>query len=89
MIKYKNISCSTKTFYGITFNPGDVKEVPGYVNANGMARIVGIKETKLTPVTTKRGRPSKKSVTEEDKLPDLTSTTTKQSNILEEDTPNG
>ena len=89
MIKYKNISCSTKTFYGITFNPGDVKEVPGYVNAQGMTRVFGIKETKLTNITTKRGRPSKKSVTEEAKLPELTSTTNKPDNNLEEDKPNG
>ena len=88
MIKYKNISCSTKTFYGITFNPGDVKEVPGYVNAQGMARIFGIKETKLTNITTKRGRPSKKSVTEESKLADSTSDT-KQEKIFEEDVANG
>lgn len=89
MIKYKNISCSTKTFYGITFNPGDVKEVPGYVNASGMTRIFGIKETKLNSITTKRGRPSKKAAVEEAKLPELTSTTNKSDNILEEETPNG
>lgn len=29
---YKNISNSKKQFYGVTFKPGDVKEVPGYVN---------------------------------------------------------
>jgi hypothetical protein len=39
MITYKNIGCSTKTFYGVTFNPGDIKEVPGYINSQGMARI--------------------------------------------------
>ena len=39
MIKYKNISYSAKTFYGVKFEPGDIKEVPGYINANGMVRI--------------------------------------------------
>lgn len=29
---YRNNSFVTKTFYGITFRPGDVKEVPGYIN---------------------------------------------------------
>ena len=29
---YKNNSFVTKTFYGITFRPGDIKEVPGYIN---------------------------------------------------------
>lgn len=29
---YKNVSYSDKTFYGVTFKPGEVAEVPGYVN---------------------------------------------------------
>lgn len=29
---YKNISYSEKTFYGVTFKPGEVAEVPGYIN---------------------------------------------------------
>lgn len=29
---YKNISCSVKTFYGTEFKPGEIKEVPGYIN---------------------------------------------------------
>ena len=29
---YKNISYSDKTFYGVTFKPGEVAEVPGYIN---------------------------------------------------------
>lgn len=29
---YKNISISVKTFYGIEFKPGDIKNVPGYIN---------------------------------------------------------
>lgn len=29
---YKNMSIATKTFYGITFKPGEIKEVPGYIN---------------------------------------------------------
>lgn len=29
---YKNISTCKKQFYGVTFNPGETKEVPGYVN---------------------------------------------------------
>lgn len=29
---YKNISNCTKKFYGVSFQPGDIKEVPGYVN---------------------------------------------------------
>ena len=39
MIKYKNISGIPLTFYGITFNPNEVKEVPGYINHMKMLRI--------------------------------------------------
>lgn len=33
---YKNISNSKKQFYGVTFKPGETKEVPGYVNDKHM-----------------------------------------------------
>lgn len=39
MITYKNISNSPKTFYGVTFNPNDIKEVPGYINHINMVRV--------------------------------------------------
>lgn len=39
MLKYKNISSYPLTFYNITFNPNEVKEVPGYVNHPKMIRI--------------------------------------------------
>lgn len=39
MIVYKNISYSAKTFYGVKFEPGDIKEVPGYITARGMVRV--------------------------------------------------
>lgn len=29
---YKNVSYSDKTFYGITFKPGETKEVGNYIN---------------------------------------------------------
>lgn len=29
---YKNTSCFAKTFYGVTFQPGETKEVSGYIN---------------------------------------------------------
>ena len=35
---YKNISIATKTFYGVTFKPGDIKDVPGYINDKGFER---------------------------------------------------
>lgn len=39
MITYKNISNSPKTFYGVTFNPNEIKEVPGYINHISMIRV--------------------------------------------------
>lgn len=33
---YKNVSTSVKTFHGVTFNPGDVKEVKKYINDKWM-----------------------------------------------------
>lgn len=30
---YKNISNVSQSFYGVKFNPGDIKEVPGYINS--------------------------------------------------------
>lgn len=39
MIQYKNISFSAKTFYGVKFEPGEIKEVPGYINDPRMIRI--------------------------------------------------
>jgi len=29
---YRNHSTVAKTFYGVTFQPGEIKEVPGYIN---------------------------------------------------------
>ena len=29
---YKNISTSVKTFHGVTFKPGEIKEVSEYIN---------------------------------------------------------
>lgn len=39
MIAYQNISFSAKTFYGVKFEPGETKAVPGYINSVGMVRV--------------------------------------------------
>lgn len=39
MFIYKNISLATKTFYGVTFKPGDVKEVKGPINHPRFIRV--------------------------------------------------
>ena len=35
---YKNLSRATKTFYGVTFKPGEIHEVPGYINCTKFVR---------------------------------------------------
>ena len=41
---YKNVSHSVKTFYGVTFKPGEIKEVDAYINSRYM--IIADGETK-------------------------------------------
>ena len=36
---YKNTSIIQKTFHGITFQPGEIKEVPGYINDKSFVRV--------------------------------------------------
>lgn len=36
---YKNLSHATKTFYGITFKPGEEHEVPGCINDSKFIRL--------------------------------------------------
>lgn len=36
---YKNLSHATKTFYGITFKPGEEHEVPGCINDSKFVRL--------------------------------------------------
>lgn len=43
---YKNVSRSTKTFYGVEFKPGEIKEVPKYINHRFM---VVVSEPKAEP----------------------------------------
>ena len=92
MITYKNISFSAKTFYGVKFNPGDVKSVPGYINNKGMVRIFGVKpELNKKPIyevpagESARGKRRKSSEPEKDSVAE-----TQEIKITpEEETPNG
>lgn len=36
---YKNVSFTQKTFHGVTIEPGEVKDVPGYINNRGFIRV--------------------------------------------------
>ncbi len=88
MITYKNIGCSTKTFYGVTFKPGDIKGVPGYINGLGMTRIFKLSDSTNTKVSKKRGY-TKKPIVTESKPVDSTSTIINEENIIKEEAPNG
>lgn len=36
---YKNLSRTTKTYFGVTFKPGDVLEVPGRINDSNFISV--------------------------------------------------
>ncbi len=59
---YKNLSYTTKTFYGVSFKPGEVHEVDGYINHPD---IVAATESDLNKCnisgSTKKPEPIKKS----------------------------
>ena len=60
MLVYKNNSLSIKTFYGVTFHPGDIKSVPGYINSAKFIRVKSVpKELPERTEPKRRGRPKK------------------------------
>lgn len=94
MITYKNISFSAKTFYGVKFEPGDIKEVPGYINCRGMRRIFAAPAKAVKPVAQEqpvtvkvetRGRKKKTIEPEKDSFAE----TTEIKITSEEETSNG
>lgn len=38
-MRYKNAALSARTYYDVTFAPGEVKDVPGYINDPKFIRI--------------------------------------------------
>lgn len=42
MATYKNVSNTTKTFHGVTFKPGDIKECPGIINHSQFIRVKSV-----------------------------------------------
>lgn len=61
---YKNVSCSVKTFYGVTFNPGETKEVNQHINDRCMiladAPTTEVKEQKQPSSAQSKKEPPKK-----------------------------
>ena len=41
---YKNLSQISKTFHGVTFNPGETKEVSNYINDPKFIRVMSVPE---------------------------------------------
>lgn len=41
MERYKNTASVPLTFHGVTFQPGEEKEVKGYINHRRMVRVTG------------------------------------------------
>jgi hypothetical protein len=58
---YKNVSNCAKTFYGVNFNPGDTKEVPGYINDTHMILETELKQPAKQPSSKKAKSESPKS----------------------------
>lgn len=72
---YKNTSYSEKTFYGVTFKPGETKEVDGYINNKWMilkdgptTATVNVQQ-KPSPAKPKKEVPSP--IQEEKKAPEV------------------
>ena len=92
MITYKNISYSAKTFYGVKFEPGETKSVPGYINCASLVRVFDkkSKQTKsytVEPVSvSNRGRKKK---TVESEKETIAEPEVKITEISEEETSNG
>lgn len=86
---YKNVSYSEKTFYGVTFKPGEIKQVPGYINDLHMIKVpeelVVKKVNTSDPVTA--NSPKKIDKKEEPKKPSGKDVTTE--NITQEEDTNG
>lgn len=59
---YKNASHVMKTFYNVTFKPGEVKEVHGFINDSKMIRVDGLPKeppvrSKIKPTSIKHTEP--------------------------------
>lgn len=42
MATYRNLSNTTKTFHGVTFKPGEIKECPGLINHNQFIKVKSV-----------------------------------------------
>lgn len=83
MIFYKNTSLTVKTFYGVTFNLGEVNGVPGYINHRDMICVPEPKEPPKAEAATKKSSPVSSSKADTMKSDTEESTTSIKSNNKE------
>ena len=60
---YKNLGHTTRTFHGVTFNPGDTKEVNGYITAKefiAVDKLDTVSDKKEPEKEDKRSKENKK-----------------------------
>lgn len=57
---YKNVSTVPKTFQGVRFNPGEVKEVSGYINDKFFVRVSSLPKDPIPKEPPKRVASAKK-----------------------------
>lgn len=78
---YKNLSRTTKTFYGVTFKPGEEHEVPGYINHPKFLRLATFSSEPAEEQTTSKSTTEKKSETSKKSTTSYKTTTKKEVNI--------
>lgn len=62
MMYYRNNSTSVKTFYGVTFQPGQVRSISTYIHDPDMVRVRAGSDTIVAPTTGTEGTTSNTSV---------------------------
>lgn len=80
---YKNCSCIAKTFYGVTFEPGNIREVRGIINDKMMVLVDG-PAAKITKSTQQKPSPEKPK--EESAVPVIPPSAPAQSSNIKEET---
>ena len=85
---YKNISLTQKTFHGVTFKPGEVKEVPGYINNRGFIPVDEMPQEPPKRVEHKKSEASKQESSKQESSKEKESRT-ESKNSKKEETVNG
>lgn len=79
---YKNISNSTKTFHGVTFRPGEIKEVPRCINNRYFIRLNSMPKEPPVSIESPTGKSKRRKTAVSDEPVEIIE---KSSEILEEE----